>query len=66
MTEPIGDIEMGFTREQAREIVAEIDVLYAHSNIMGKKKTKTLHILRRSLIVALRQPEEPVNEGGTL
>lgn len=65
MSDPLGDIEMGFTREQAREIVAEIDALYAHSNVMGKKKVKTLHLLRRSLIVALNQPEEPGNVGGT-
>lgn len=65
MSEPLGDIEMGFTREQAREIVSEFDALYAHSNVMGKKKVKTLHQFRRSLIVALNQPDEPVNVGGT-
>ena len=65
LSEPLGDIEMGFTREQAREIVTELDALYAHSNVLGKKKVKTLHLLRRSLIVALNQPEEPVKVGGT-
>lgn len=57
MTEPdnnsLGEIEMGFTRTQAASIVREIDGLWAHSNVLGKKQTKVLWILRASLLAAL-------------
>lgn len=65
MIEPLGEIEMGFTPEQATSIIAELDALYAHSNVMGKKKMKVLHIFRASLLSALSMPEEPVKVGGT-
>ena len=58
MTQPaiesLGEIEMGFTREQATAIIAEFDALYAHSNVMGKKKVKALHVFRASLLAALK------------
>jgi hypothetical protein len=65
MSEPLGDIEMGFSREQAAAIIVELDALYAHSNVMGKKKMKQLHIFRASMVSALAQPDEPVKVGGT-
>lgn len=53
----LGEIEMGFTRAQARAIVAELDALYQHSHVMGKKKMKVLHIFRASLLAALTEKE---------
>ena len=66
MSDPLGEIEMGFTREQAAAMVTELDALYAHSNVMGKKKVKQLYIFRASLVSALQKPEEPEKVGGTL
>ena len=60
----LGEIEMGFTRVQAAAIIAEFDALYAHSNVMGKKKVKTLHIFRASLLAALKEPGTPAHSGG--
>ena len=69
MTQPVyeslGEIEMGFTRAQARAIISEFDALYAHSNVMGKKKVKVLHFFRASLLAALTEPETPAHIGGT-
>jgi hypothetical protein len=62
---PLGAIEMGFTLEQAAAIVAEFDALYAHSNVMGKKRVKVLYLFRASLVAALTAPDEPVKVGGT-
>lgn len=40
--EPLGEIEIGLSVEQATAIVREFDALWQHSNIHGKKKMKQL------------------------
>lgn len=44
--EPLGEIEIGLSVEQATAIVREFDALWQHSNIHGKKKVKQLWGLR--------------------
>ena len=66
MSESLGEIEIGFTREQATAIVIELDALVAHSNVMGKRSMDLLHLFRACLLAALRNPEEPAKPGGTI
>ncbi len=47
--EPLGEIEIGLSIEQATAIVREFDVLWQHGNIHGKKKVKQLWGLRNQL-----------------
>jgi len=47
--EPLGEIEIGLSVEQATAIVREFDALWQHSNIHGKKKVKQLWGLRNQL-----------------
>jgi hypothetical protein len=51
--EPLGEIEMGFSIEQATAIVKEFDALWQHSNIHGKKKVIQLWGLRKQLAEAV-------------
>jgi len=48
--EPLGDIEIGLSVEQAQAVVEEIAVLYRHATRDGKKKVKVLSLLSDTLI----------------
>lgn len=54
---PLADIEVGFSVEQAGQIVAELDALWAHSNHDGKKKVHELRRLHETLTAALATEE---------
>ena len=56
-TEPLGDIEVGFSLAQAAAIVREIDALWDNSNIHGKRKVKELRTLRATLAATLDERE---------
>lgn len=51
--EPLAEIEVGLSLEQAEHIVRELDALWAHSNHDGKKKVNELRRLRETLTAAL-------------
>lgn len=51
--EPLGEIEVGLSIEQATAIVREFDRLWQHSNIHGKKKVKQLGDIRNQLAQAV-------------
>lgn len=50
---PLAEIEVGFSVEQAGQIVAELDALWAHSNHDGKKKVLELRRLHETLTAVL-------------
>lgn len=50
---PLADIDVGFSVEQAGQIVRELDALWAHSTRDGKKKVYELRRLRETLTAAL-------------
>lgn len=54
---PLADIEVGFSVEQAGQIVSELDALWAHSNHDGKKKVHELRRLHETLTAALATEE---------
>mgnify|MGYP001609320678 CR=1 FL=1 len=49
----LADIEVGFSIEQAGQIVSELDALWAHSTRDGKKKVFELRRLHETLTAAL-------------
>ncbi len=51
--EPLGEIEIGLSVEQATAIVREFDTLWQHSNVHGKKKVVRLWGLRNQLAEAV-------------
>jgi hypothetical protein len=46
---PLGQIQVGFTTQQAVAIVQEFDALWAHSNHLGKRSVNHLRTLRDTL-----------------
>ena len=56
-TEPLGDIDVGFSLAQAAAIVREIDALWRHSNHEGKRQVKELRTLRATLAATLDERE---------
>ena len=46
---PLGQIQVGFTLEQAAAIVQEFDALWAHSNHLGKRSVHHMRTLRDTL-----------------
>lgn len=61
---PLADVEVGFSVEQAKQIVMELDALWAHSTRDGKKKVHELRRLRETLTAALAP--EPTSHMETL
>ena len=59
---PLGDIEIGFTVEQAQAVVDEIAALWCHANHDGKKKVRMLNVLSNTLIreLATKRDSEEV------
>lgn len=54
---PLADIEVGFSMEQAAQVVVELDALWAHSTRDGKKKVHELRRLHATLTAALANEE---------
>lgn len=52
--EPLGDIEIGLSLEQAEAIVKEFDALWASANGRGKRRVRFLQLLRDELAMELK------------
>lgn len=50
---PLADIEVGFSMEQAQQVVDELAALWCHANHDGKKKVRMLNVLSNTLIQEL-------------